>query len=69
MPPHSHEHEQISYVAEGDLLFRLGDKDHHLKNGDMIAIPSGVAHCIRTLSDNVILVDSFSPVRKDFLEK
>jgi len=67
--PHSHPHEQITYVAEGELFFFIGDKKHHLTRGDIITIPSGVPHCIQTISNPVRLIDSFSPVREDFLNK
>lgn len=65
--PHSHPHEQITYVVEGDLFYYKDDKEFHLKKGDLITVPSGVRHCVRTLSKDVKLIDSFSPVRKDFL--
>lgn len=64
--PHSHPHEQITYVAEGEVMFYLGEKELKLKKGDLIAIPANVRHCIRTLTRTVVLVDSFSPVRTDF---
>jgi quercetin dioxygenase-like cupin family protein len=67
-PPHSHPHEQITYVADGELFFFLGDEKHHLMQGDVISVPSGVFHCIQTISSDVRLVDSFSPVRQDFLK-
>jgi quercetin dioxygenase-like cupin family protein len=38
-PPHSHLHEQITYVAEGKVLFFIGDTSHELSAGDMIAVP------------------------------
>jgi len=66
-PPHSHPHEQITYVAEGELKFFKGDKEFHLNKGDLITIASGVLHCIQTLSEHVKLIDSFHPVREDFL--
>jgi len=65
--PHSHPHEQITYVAEGELEFFKGAEKYNLAKGDIILIPSGVPHCIRTLSRQVKLIDSFSPVREDFL--
>lgn len=65
--PHSHPHEQISYVAEGALYVFIGDDKHPLKEGDMFLIPSNVPHCIQTLSKRVKLVDVFTPVREDFL--
>ena len=67
-PPHYHPHEQITYVAEGELIFFRGDEEMVLSKGDIVTIPSGVPHCIKTLSNRVILIDSFSPVRKDFLK-
>lgn len=66
--PHSHPHEQITYVAQGKLKFFKGDQEFHLKKGDLITIPADVPHCIQTLSKHVILIDSFHPVRKDFLK-
>ena len=67
-PPHSHVHEQNTYVAKGELYFFLGEKKFHLKEGDAIAIPSAIPHCIQTLSEHVRLVDSFNPIREDFLK-
>lgn len=67
-PPHSHPHEQTSYVAEGEILFLCeGEEDQHLSAGDMFAVPSDKKHTIQLLSKKVRLVDSFTPIRKDFL--
>ena len=66
-PPHSHPHEQITYVADGELIFFKGSHQYHLSKGDIITIPSGIAHCIQTLANHTRLIDSFSPVRDDLL--
>lgn len=66
-PPHSHPHEQITYVAEGELIFSKEGIEFSLAKGDIISVPSGVAHCIQTKTGFVRLVDSFNPVRQDFL--
>jgi quercetin dioxygenase-like cupin family protein len=67
-PPHSHPHEQISYVAAGEIIFICeGEEDQHLKAGDMFAVPSGRPHTIRLLTKKARLVDSFNPLREDFL--
>jgi len=67
-PPHSHPHEQTSYVAEGEIMFLCeGEEDQHLQAGDIFAVPSGKKHTIRLLTEKVRLVDSFNPVREDFL--
>jgi quercetin dioxygenase-like cupin family protein len=69
-PPHSHPHQQTSYVAEGEIIFYCeGEPDQHLKAGDMYAIPSGLKHTVKLLTKNVRLIDSFYPVREDFLKK
>ena len=66
--PHSHPHEQITYVAEGDLFLFLGEEKHLLSKGDIFTVPSGLPHCIQTISKHVRLIDSFSPIREDFLK-
>lgn len=67
-PPHSHSHEQTSYVAEGEIIFYCeGEPDQHLKKGDMFAVPSGKKHTVKLLTKHVRLVDSFNPIREDFL--
>jgi mannose-6-phosphate isomerase-like protein (cupin superfamily) len=66
--PHSHPHEQITYVAEGNLKFFMGEEEKYLSKGDLIAVKPGIQHCIQILSKKVRLIDSFSPVREDFLK-
>jgi quercetin dioxygenase-like cupin family protein len=66
-PHHSHPHEQITYVADGRLLFFLEDTSYELSAGDMIVVPPDVPHTIQLLTPHVRLVDTFSPVREDFL--
>ena len=67
-PLHSHPHEQTSYVAKGEIIFYCeGEDDQHLKGGDMFAVPSGKKHTIKLLTQNARLVDSFNPIREDFL--
>lgn len=67
-PPHQHPHEQVSYVAEGEILFFLGDEPPvHLRPGDGYTVPSNIPHCIQLLTSRVRLVDTFTPLREDFL--
>jgi quercetin dioxygenase-like cupin family protein len=69
-PPHHHVHEQTTYVAEGELIFFCeGEADQHLKAGDMFFVPSNKKHTIQVLSKKVRLIDSFNPIREDFLSK
>jgi quercetin dioxygenase-like cupin family protein len=67
-PPHHHVHEQTTYVAEGEILFFCeGEQEQHLKAGDMFFVPSDKKHTIQLLSERVKLIDSFNPIRKEFL--
>ena len=67
-PPHSHPHEQVSYVAEGEILFILEDKQTRLGPGDVFLVPPNKPHTIQRLTEHVRLVDCFTPIREDFLE-
>jgi quercetin dioxygenase-like cupin family protein len=67
-PFHSHPHEQVSFLVEGEIyLFVEDDEKVHLKPGDKFAIPSRVLHTIQRLTPIVRLIDCFTPVREDFL--
>jgi quercetin dioxygenase-like cupin family protein len=65
---HSHPHEQTTFLADGEVLFLVeGDAPRRLKAGDLVAIPSGRPHAIQLLSETARLVDSFNPIRQDFV--
>ena len=68
-PPHSHPHEQISYVAAGELIVHIGAESSRLGPGDIYTVPPDVPHTIQLLSKYVRLVDTFTPLREDFLKK
>jgi len=67
-PPHSHPHEQVSYVAEGEALVIIDDRQARLGPGDIFLIPSGVPHTIQLLTEHVRMVDCFTPIRQDFIK-
>ena len=67
-PPHSHPHEQISYVVSGEINFVLDNEITRLGQGDIFIVPSDVPHSIQLLTEHVQLIDTFSPIRKDFLK-
>lgn len=66
VPTHHHEHEQVSYVLEGRLLFDFGDREEVVSAGEMMQIPSQRPHRVEALEDSVAL-DIFQPVRDDWL--
>jgi quercetin dioxygenase-like cupin family protein len=55
-------------VAAGEILFFLDGQCERLGPGDMFLVPSGIPHSIQLLTGHVRLVDSFYPIRQDFLE-
>lgn len=65
-PYHQHLHEQVTYIASGEILFLCeGEKDQMLQAGDLFTVPSNKAHTIRLLSKEARLIDSFTPIRED----
>lgn len=66
--PHTHTHEQVSYVARGSFDFTLNGETRKIVAGDSVYIPSGALHGTVALEDSVI-VDVFTPIREDFLTK
>jgi quercetin dioxygenase-like cupin family protein len=71
VPSHEHESEQFAHVLEGRLRFRLGADGGEVVDvaaGEVLMIPSRLPHAAEALEDSVV-ADSFSPTRKDWLEK
>lgn len=64
---HTHPHQQISYIAKGSFEFNLGGDKKIIKEGDSVLIPGDVNHGVVALEDSII-VDVFTPMRKDFLK-
>src|SRR5262245_2795720 len=67
VPPHSHESEQLSYIVEGALLFRIGADQREeitVHAGEVLVIPSNVVHSAVALEDTLDM-DIFSPIRQD----
>ena len=64
---HSHIHEQISYILSGSFEFTLGDEKFIVKKGDTYYTKPNIPHGVKALEDSVIL-DTFTPIRKDFLK-
>ena len=61
VPLHAHEEEQMTYVLQGALQFLVGSEDVRVEEGEVLHIPSGVAHQAVALDDTFVL-GVFSPV-------
>jgi len=70
VPRHQHENEQITYVLEGALRFRLGAEGAQqvdVRAGEVLTIPSNLPHSAEALEDTLD-VDIFDPPRRDWLD-
>lgn len=64
---HQHIHTQASYVESGVFEVRIGDEKKILERGDVFLVPPSVDHGVVALEEG-ILVDSFTPLRQDFIQ-
>jgi len=70
VPRHQHENEQITYILEGALRFRLGETGEQIQDvraGEVLCIPSNLPHSAEALEDTLD-VDIFDPPRRDWLD-
>jgi quercetin dioxygenase-like cupin family protein len=65
LPEHSHIHEQITYILEGELDMVIGGKAVALKPGMFYIIPSNTVHGAKAITACKV-IDVFSPVREDY---
>jgi quercetin dioxygenase-like cupin family protein len=68
VPSHSHANEQVSIVLSGVLRFTIGGHDTIVRAGEVMQIPGRVAHEVEVLEDTLV-VDVFSPIRQDWIDK
>ena len=63
---HSHPHEQMGMLLEGELTFIIGGERHVLSPGDMWRIPGNVEHSAIASDSKVRALDVFHPIREDY---
>ena len=63
---HSHPHIQSSYVAEGVFEVTIDGVTQTIAAGGAYIVPPGLVHGVKALEAGK-LIDSFTPVREDFL--
>jgi quercetin dioxygenase-like cupin family protein len=70
-PPHQHPHEQVTYIAEGEVNFSIGEGAtrtvDRVQAGDMVVVPPDAPHTVELISATARLIDCFYPIREDFL--
>jgi quercetin dioxygenase-like cupin family protein len=68
VPRHAHMNEQVSCVLSGALKFRFDEREIVVRAGEVVQIPGMVHHEVEVLEDSIVM-DVFSPVRRDWIEK
>ncbi|NOT50863.1 MAG: cupin domain-containing protein [Chitinophagaceae bacterium] len=64
---HKHNSEQITFVLEGELFFKIENEVYKLSAGDSIMIPSNKEHSVWTGSVPAKAVDAWSPINQKYL--
>jgi unsaturated pyranuronate lyase len=64
---HSHPHEQLGLMLEGEADFTIGGIHMHVTAGQMWRIPGGVIHKVVAGERPVRAIDVFHPPREDYL--
>ena len=68
VPLHSHHNEQLTYVLEGVLRFKIDGQEIDVKAGEVLCIPPHMPHEALALEDTLD-IDIFDPPRQDWLDK
>jgi quercetin dioxygenase-like cupin family protein len=69
VPLHSHPHEQLGIVLEGMQALVVDGVAHELHPFDAYVLPGGVEHSAYCGSEGSLVLDVFTPVREDYLER
>jgi quercetin dioxygenase-like cupin family protein len=65
LPEHSHPHEQLTHVLQGQLEINIEGDIKIVEAGTVAVIPSNKKHSGRAITDCMAL-DVFQPVREDY---
>ena len=65
LPEHSHPHQQVVNVLEGELELVVAGTPYRLGPGQVYTIPGEMPHAARALTACRVL-DVFSPAREDY---
>lgn len=65
VPVHSHPHEQVTYIVEGQLSMEVDGQTYMLGPGDSLLLPGDVKHGA-TAIERTLVIDTFSPPREDY---
>lgn len=65
LPEHTHVHEQVVNLIEGEMEIVVDGRPHRMTAGSVFVLASNIPHSVRAVTDCYV-VDVFHPVREDF---
>jgi quercetin dioxygenase-like cupin family protein len=65
LPDHSHPHEQVANVIEGEFELTVDGEPKVMTPGQVAVIPGGIPHRGTAITDCKI-IDVFHPIREDY---
>jgi quercetin dioxygenase-like cupin family protein len=65
LPEHSHIHEQVTNIIQGDFELTVEEKTKVLTKDSVAVIPSDAVHSGKALT-RCKIIDAFYPVREDY---
>ncbi|MCP5051647.1 MAG: cupin domain-containing protein [bacterium] len=65
LPEHSHHHEQVATMMEGEFELTIDGTPRIMKPGEVAVIPGNALHSGKAITDCKIL-DVFYPIREDY---
>ncbi len=66
---HSHPHEQVGLVVEGEVMMTIDGETKRLVPGHCYCIAGDVEHGAVAGPEGAVVVDIFSPPRADYIEQ
>ena len=66
IPRHSHPHEQVGMMLQGEMTLSILDETRPVRPGDVYVIPAGVPHGVTLGALGAQALEAFSPVREEY---
>ncbi len=69
VPSHTHPHEQMGLVLQGEFDMVIGRERKHMKQGDAYLVPSGIEHSVQGNDGWALALDIFGPPREEYIRR
>lgn len=66
IPPHSHPHEQITFLIRGELTFTVGTETRVLQPGEGCVIAAHEEHTVTVTKGPAQALDAWYPLREEY---